>query len=340
MNFPALENKIYFDTARSGLMSDELLKWRKDHEYQFFLEGSQFRINHDECFDKTRFEINSFFNSPDSKTYLSQNFSIGFNSLIKIIKKDSKVMMIKGDYPSIIKQIMCSNLEYFFIDNSWDLENQIINGIKENNPSVFVFSIVQYIDGLLIDLDFIKKIKEQFPSILFIADGTQFFGTKFFEFNSSKIDVIISSGYKWMLGGYGNGFVSFNKSISLDHFIDNLKFQDLFDLFEPGHLDTLNFGSLCFSLNKLSKYGIKKIENKINVLSTYAKKKFQEKNLLDDKIIKRKIHSNIFNIKGCNLIYTELLKHKIICSKRGEGLRLSFNFYNTIDEIDFLMSKI
>ena len=88
MNFPALENKIYFDTARSGLMYDELLKWRKDHEHLFLFQGSQFRINHDELFDKTRFEINSFFNSPNSRTYLTQNFSVGFNCLLKIIKKE------------------------------------------------------------------------------------------------------------------------------------------------------------------------------------------------------------------------------------------------------------
>ena len=143
-----------------------------------------------------------------------------------------------------------------------------------------------------------------------------------------------------MLGGYGNGFVSFNKSISLKHFNANFNVDDLFDLFEPGHLDTLSFGSLSFSLNNLSKYGIKKIENKINVLSNYARKRFKEKNLLSYKVGKREKHSNIFNIKANDIIHNKLLKHKIICSKRGDGLRLSFNFYNTKNEIDFLISKL
>ena len=107
-----------------------------------------------------------------------------------------------------------------------------------------------------------------------------------------------------------------------------------------GHLDTLSFGSLCFSLNNLSKYGIKKIENKINILSTYGRNRFEEKNLLSDKIERREKHSNIFNIKADDIIHNKLLKHKIICSKRGDGLRLSFNFYNTKDEIDFLISKL
>ncbi len=105
-------------------------------------------------------------------------------------------------------------------------------------------------------------------------------------------------------------------------------------------MDTLSFGSLCFSLNNLSKYGIKKIENKINVLSTYGRNRFEEKNLLSDKIEKREKHSNIFNIKADDKIHNKLLKHKIICSKRGDGSRLSFNFFNTTDEIDFLISKL
>ena len=45
MNFPALKNKIYFDTARSGLMYDELLNWRNSHENHFLKEGSQFAID-------------------------------------------------------------------------------------------------------------------------------------------------------------------------------------------------------------------------------------------------------------------------------------------------------
>ena len=39
MKFPALENKIYLDTARSGLMYNELLSWRKEHEIDFLNRG-------------------------------------------------------------------------------------------------------------------------------------------------------------------------------------------------------------------------------------------------------------------------------------------------------------
>ena len=340
MNFPALKNKIYFDSARSGLMYNELLNWRKKHENDFLNNGSQFRLNHEELLNETRLEINKFFDSPKSKTFLIQNFSIGLSKLLNNLKSDKSVLIIKDDYSSIIDQVKCSGLPHFFVNNTIDLESQILNEIKRNLPDVFIFSIVQHIDGTMIDLDFIKKIKNEFPNLLIVADGTQFCGTKFFDFKNSNIDILISSGYKWLLGGYGNGFISINSSYSFNHFKMKIKSNDLSKIFEPGHLDTLSFGSLLFSLKKISSYGIKNIERDIDRLSEHAKSSFKNKNLINFKVLEREKHSNIYNIKGDEKFYNHLIQNKIICSKRGNGIRFSFNFYNTINEIDTLISKL
>ena len=336
MKFPALENKIYLDTARSGLMYNELLSWRKEHENDFLNRGSQFRLNHEILLEKTRTEINKFLGSNNLTTFLVQNFSVGLSLLLKTIKTDKTVLMVKDDYSSIINQVLCSGLKHTLVDNNFDVEAQILNGINKYNPDLFIFSIVQHIDGTFIDLDFIKQVKKDFPQILIIADGTQFCGTQFFNFQSSEIDVLISSGYKWMMGGYGNGFISFNDKYQKSHF--KINEQYFMDLFEPGHHDTLNFGSLLFSLKKISNYGIDKIEKKINLLSFYTLEKLKTKKVLASKIIKRSSHSNIFNIRGDEKLFQHLLENNIICSKRGDGIRLSINFYNTKDEIDYFLS--
>ena len=336
MKFPALENKIYLDTARSGLMYNELLSWRKEHENDFLNRGSQFRLNHEILLEKTRTEINKFLGSNNLTTFLVQNFSVGLSLLLKTIKTDKTVLMVKDDYSSIINQVLCSGLKHTLVDNNFDVEAQILNGINKYNPDLFIFSIVQHIDGTFIDLDFIKQVKKDFPQILIIADGTQFCGTQFFDFQSSEIDVLISSGYKWMMGGYGNGFISFNDKYQKSHF--KINEQYFMDLFEPGHHDTLNFGSLLFSLKKISNYGIDKIEKKINLLSFYTLEKLKTKKVLASKIIKRSSHSNIFNIRGDEKLFQHLLENNIICSKRGDGIRISINFYNTKDEIDYFLS--
>jgi len=190
----------------------------------------------------------------------------------------------------------------------------------------------------LIDLDFIKQIKKDFPRILIIADGTQFCGTKKFNLRDSEIDILISSGYKWLLGGYGNGFISFNNKFKHPHF--NIDFENFIDLFEPGHHDTLSFGSLLFSLQKLSNFGIDKVEKLINSLSCYTLDKLKKKKLLNSKTTKRTKHSNIFNIKGDEKLYKHLLDNNIVCSQRGSGIRISINFYNTKSEIDYFLSLL
>ena len=338
MKFPALENKIYLDTARSGLMFSELLSWRNKHEIDFLNRGSQFRLNDESLLDQTKLEINKFLGSIDLTTFLVQNFSIGLSLLLKAIKSDKTILMIKDDYSSIINQVVSSGIKYNFSNNTFDLETQILKGINKYNPEILIFSIVQHIDGTLIDLDFIKQIKKDYPNILIIADGTQFCGTKYFNFKNSSIDVLISSGYKWMLGGYGNGFISFNKGFLNSYF--KLEKKNLLSLFEPGHHDTLSFGSLLFSLKKISNYGIDKIEKQINSLSIYTLDKLKTKKLLDTKILKRNNHSNIFNIKGDEILYKHLLDNNVICSQRGNGIRISINFYNTKSEIDYFLSLV
>ena len=74
-------------------------------------------------------------------------------------------------------------------------------------------TIVQYINGFLIDINFLKKLKKKCPQLLIIADGTQFCGTKDLNFEKSPFDVLISSGYKWLYSGYGNGFILLKKKL-------------------------------------------------------------------------------------------------------------------------------
>ncbi len=340
MNFLVSKKYIYFDSAKSSGIYEELLNWRKEHDNKLLEMGSQIRSNHDKFIDNFRLEISKFFSSKKSNVYLTQSFSVGFKSLLNILDTNLKFLLIENDYPSIINQVKSNGFEHNFIKINNNLENNILKGIETHQPQVLVLSIVQYINGVLIDLNFLKKIKRHYPGLLIIADGTQFCGTRNFNFENSAFDVIISSGYKWMFGGFGNGFILIKNNTKNFLNLESKKnhFKSFSLAFEPGNVDTLNFGSLLFSVNKISKYGISKIENRLKYLSIYAKKKFTEKKLIPNYIAERKDHSNIFNIRGDDSLYKKLIKNKIICSKRGEGIRVSFNFYNSTKEIDFLLT--
>lgn len=341
MNFSVSDEYIYFDSAKSSGIYSELLNWRTNHDKLLLENGSQFRSNHKSFIDELRTGLGIFFHIQKTNVYLTQSFSIGFKSLLNILDPNLKFLLVKEDYPSIFEQVKSNGFQYDYVENTYELEKTILKGIDQYKSQVLVLTIVQYISGLFMDLNFFKQLKKTHPGLLIIADGTQFCGTKDFNFQNSGIDVLISSGYKWLFSGYGNGFVliknNFVKGFLND--ISKKNAEESFSLaFEPGNIDTLSFGSLLYSLNKISDYGILKIENRLKHLSNYAMEKFIKKNLLDDQITKRKQHSNIFNLKGGEFLYRKLLQNNIICSRRGNGIRVSFNFYNTEEEIDFLLT--
>lgn len=349
--FPILAQNTYLNTASSGLLYDSLLDFRQEHDLDFLVGGSMFRDEQHLFLNSVRKTIASFFKGSPENVTLTPNFSLGFNTILNGLEKSKKVLLLEGDYPSINFAVENKGFKTYFAKIDATLEQNVEDAIEKNTPDVFAFSLVQYLNGVAIDLDFIKKLKTKYPDTLFIADGTQFCGTKVFDFSTSGIDILGSSGYKWLLGGYGNGFMLFNNNIldqitpvSYTNAASNsnyeLSYTSLQARFECGHLDTLNFGSLQHSLNFLTKIGLSKIEEHIDKLCTYAKSKLTTLNLLEDSVANRKKHSTIFNIKGDQKLHLYLKNQNIITSLKGKGLRISLHFYNTIEDIDKIIETL
>jgi selenocysteine lyase/cysteine desulfurase len=352
-DFPILNQYIYANTAAYGIMYDSLLDWRQEHDLDYLLGGSNFKIKGLKLIEETRKTVGNFFNCRTENVALIQNVSLGFNILLEGLDKNNKVLLLESDYPSLNWPFESRGFDVSFVDtNDGVLEENIYSIIKNKGITVLALSIVQWLNGVKVDLNFLKKLKSEFPNLLIIADGTQFCGTETFDFENSGIDVLGTSAYKWLLAGSGNGFMFFKDDVK-KHFklhttgfnssggiIENQNNFNFIKHFEPGHLDTLSFGSLKWSLDYFTSIGKDKIDATIKELSDYAFKEFSNLNLLDNVVINRASHSTIFNIKGNQKLFDALVDNNIICSQRGEGIRLSFHFYNTVKNIKNVVDVI
>ncbi len=349
--FPILNQYTYLNTASSGLLYDSLLEYRQEHDLDFLIGGSLFREHQAQFLSSVKQSIGDFFECKFGDIVLSQNFSIGLNTLLSGLDTSKKILLLDTDYPSINFAVTAKNFDTCFAKANVHLEQNIESAIKTHNPSIFAFSLVQYTNGIAIDLDFIKQLKARYPDMLIIGDGTQFCGTKAFDFDNSGIDILGCSGYKWLLGGYGNGFFLFKKgileytspisykksAIASDY---NSSYTSLQARYECGHLDTLNYGSLQHSLKFLSNIGLPTIEKNIQEVANYAKEEFVKLNLLEIDVAQRKNHSSIFNLKGDQKLFEKLKNQNIITSLRGQGIRISLHFYNTLKDVERLLEVL
>lgn len=347
--FPILSQYIYANTAASGILYDSLLDWRQEHDLDFLIGGSVMKMKHLALITETRRTVGSFFGCRTENVALVPNFSLGLNTLLEGLEKTHKVLLLENDYPSVNWPFESRGFSISFLKIEADLELQISEKVKKEKITVLALSLVQWLNGVKIDLDFLRNLKREHPELLIIADGTQYCGTESFVFEESGIDVLGASSYKWLLGGYGNGFFLFKDGLEAKFAVkatgfnaangnvlgkDNIRISKLL---EPGHLDTFNFGSLKFSLDFFSKIGMDKITEQNKLLSVKAKKSLEDLDLLDKTVVSRKSHGNIFNIKGGEALYQHLTSNNVICSQRGGGIRLSFHFYNTEKEVDSIV---
>ncbi|MBC6111940.1 aminotransferase class V-fold PLP-dependent enzyme [Pedobacter fastidiosus] len=349
--FPVLGKCTYLNTANSGLLSTSIANWRKKHDEEFMDLGSEFRLNTALFFQSIRENLARLFKAKSENTYLVPNFSFGLNTFLDGLESNHTFLLLSGDYPSVNYPITSRGFQCDFVEIGTNLEKRILDKIREIKPSIFAFSLVQYVSGIKLSESFLKNLKSEFPNLLLIADGTQFCGTAPFNFENSALDVLISSSYKWMLGGYGNGFV-FIKNDAKNFIYKNRKINNLptepflqgkdhlLMCFEPGHLDTLSFGSLNQSIHQLEALGLDYIENTTQSLTQKAKIAFMNRGLLADAVIERAEHSTILSLSLTPDMLQRIQKANIICSARGAGTRFSFHYYNTENELDKLIEAI
>ena len=349
--FPILQQYFYFNTAASGLLPEKVFEFRQDHDLDLLIMGSILKEKQGVHLAEVRETVGNFFNCAPNRIALVPNFSFGFNTLLEGIDKLKTFLLLEGDYPSINWAVTSREFPVKWVRIDENIEGNIEKAFEADPPDVFAFSVVQYISGIQIDLDFLRNLKQKFPQTLFVADGTQFCGTRKFDFEASGLDVMITSCYKWLNAGYGNAFILFDekaaekiapKSSGFNSLQGKYKAQEgnFIGKFEPGHQDTLNFGSLKTALNFLKEVGMDVIEERVNILKNRAKEEFTNLDLLEEMVVKRQVHSPIFNIKGDEKLYQHLRSENIICSQRGEGIRLSFHYFNTEEEQDVLFKTL
>ena len=348
--FPVLEKYTYLNTAYSGLLSVKTAEWRANHDKEFVEGGSIFREKSALLINQLRTNLSDFLGAKADNTFLVPNFSFGFNTLLNGLDKSNRFLLLKEDYPSIVNPVERMGFECHDVVIDENMEATILATIKHFKPTVFAFSMVQYISGIRMNDAFLQKLKSENPDMLLIADGTQFTGTTNFNFSTSGLDALLGSGYKWLLGGYGNGYAFLSDQIKEELYskkndssplqLNQNNDNYLRSIFEPGHLDSLCFGTLDQSLTYLRTLGLDFIEKTTQELCHTARQSFYEKGLIPDWMYNRKQQSTIINLPLGDVTIDRMNAAGILSARRGKGLRISFHFYNTEEDFNQFLNLL
>ncbi|SFR32737.1 Selenocysteine lyase/Cysteine desulfurase [Robiginitalea myxolifaciens] len=352
LNFPLLQQSAYLNTPAWGLMHQEILAWRREYDEDFAMGGSRFKLEAMALLQQTRELAASLFNGDPDRTALVPNVSLGLNMLLEGLPKGAKVLLPADEYPSVDWPFAHREFAVTRVPLSGDPEGELSRAVERIQPEILMLSLVRWTDGLLISHDFLASLKADNPELLIIADATQYLGAFDCDFDSSGIDVLGASGYKWLLGGNGNGFVFLSEMAeariakrsagfnSTSGDLDGLSGISLARSLEPGHLDTLNFGSLLKALQILQGLGLQQVETYVRDLSAALKAGLHERGLLSAEISGRPVHSSIFNIAYSKARHQAMREAGIVFSPRGGGIRVGVHCYNNTQDLERLFGAL
>ncbi len=344
-------NITYFNTPGNGLMPKKHYAWRSEWDKIFFDPNGHLRDQQPQIIAEVKRSFAALFHAKFENVYLLPNFSFGIHTLLSGLSSSLRIAILENDYPSLNYPVISRGFYHEIISVDEHVEDSIRRTIEDKNIDVLVLSIVQYISGLKIDLDFIKTLKKQHPKLIIIGDATQYLGTEPFDFLASGFDAVGGSGYKWLMSGFGNGY------LMLSDFLKDILYKDaqsgprpveamwstksiLDSFFEPGHQDTLSHGTLLQTVHFLSEIGLDKVKCHIDELINYAYEAFEKRNLLLPQIASRQVRSALINIQLPFKAYNVLMAQGIKCFPRGTGIRIGLHLYNTKEDIDKLLDIV
>lgn len=335
--FPLLTKNTYLNTAYVGPMSKALSEFRCQHEAAYLLKGGDYKVDAYAGLEDTHRVLANFFGASAANTFVVPNFSIGIRHALSLLPKNLNVLLLEEEYPSLRIAFEEGDFVIHKIPLKADVELQIEKRLAEGGIDILALSIVQYASGILIDIDFLNGLKNQYPDLILIGDGTQFLGAHVFHFDSSPFDLIAASGYKWLLAGFGNGVLMVS-----EFYLDRIqrKALTLFNRVFNGHFNILATASLRFAIEAFESQNFNLLMQSKAMLAQKAKQLLYEHGWISPWVMERKQHGSIFILEGEESLYKKLIDHKIQCVPRGKGVRVSFHYYNSEQDIHRLIEVL
>ena len=311
-------------------------------------------------------------NADTSQIAITPSASYSFSSILKNTKAkpNGNAINVKDEFPSgyfALEKWCNQNANELItigptaneaVGKSWN-EN-ILKSINEQT-SIVLLSSVHWMNGLKFDLQEIGNKCRQFGA-KFIVDGTQSVGALKMDIKKYKIDALVCSAYKWLLGPYSTALSYFSEDYNngepLEEAWINRKNSNQFSQlanYEKEYrtgANRYNVGETSnFILIPILRESLKQIigwnpnniqqysAELIKPLITYLKSldvELEEDAFFSNHIFAIPVAPNI-NLK---LLNENLIKNKVYLSQRGNSLRVSVNVFNDKRDIEVLINSI
>ncbi|MFL6253893.1 MAG: aminotransferase class V-fold PLP-dependent enzyme [Pyrinomonadaceae bacterium] len=209
--FPVTETFAYLNSAGAGPVS----RRTADTAAQFYRDtlesGDRLWEHWLARRERARADVARLIGAEPEEIAFTTNTSAGMNLIVDALEGAGRVVSCDLEFPVTTIPWLHRGARVRMVETRGGVVRAAdVLAAAGNEKSVICLSHVQYSNGLRMP---IEEVGERKGSHLFVVNAAQSAGVFPIDVKRMKIDALCSTGHKWMLAGYGSGFVYLSREL-------------------------------------------------------------------------------------------------------------------------------
>ena len=161
--------------------------------------------------EDVRRKVAAFINAEPDEIALTTNTSSGMNVIVDALEAHGEVISCDLEFPVTTLPWMNRRIPVHLVKSVAGVVSIAdIRSAMNERTGVISLSHVQYSNGLRMNLEELGNAKGRHA---FVVNASQSAGVFEIDVKRMKIDALCATGHKWMLSGYGSGFVYLSREL-------------------------------------------------------------------------------------------------------------------------------
>lgn len=356
--FPVTERVAYLNTAAAGPLAVSVAEAGSEYYRQMMANGDKHWDEWLEKRESVRRLIAAFINAEPDEIGLTTNTSSGMNIIVDALEHRGEVVSCDLEFPVTTLPWMHRRIPVHLVRNrNGEIDLNGISSGMTDKTGVLSLSHVQFSNGLRSDLEALGRNKGRHA---FVVNASQSAGVLPIDVKQMRIDALCSTGHKWMLSGYGSGFVFLSRELQADskaHGMGWLSVQEpyamkndeivmRYDASARAELGCPHFAgifALGAAVELMVSAGVKEIEARALSLNQYLTQRLLENgwNVLSP--LRDESFRSAETLVACEepaRVTAHLAERGVIVTEKPQGIRVATDFFNDEADVERLIEGL
>ena len=356
--FPVTSRSVYLNTAAAGPLAESTARAGAEY-YELMMNDGD--VHWDAWLvrrEEVRKQVAAFINAEPEEIGFTANTSSGMNLIVDALDKHGEVISCDLEFPVTTIPWMHRRVPVHFVKSvAGVIWPEDISAAMNTRTGIISMSYVQFSNGFRTDIEELANLKGNHALVI---NASQSAGAFEIDVKRMKIDALCTTGHKWMLSGYGSGFVYISNELQAaarQKTIGWLSVQDPYgtrndevhlrhDMSARTELGCPHFAgvfALGASIELMQSIGMANIESRALELNRVLTARLNDigwkvLSPLDNE--KFRSAETLVAAENPAKVVADLAAQKILVTEKPEGFRVATDFFNNEDDIDQLIHRL